>query len=144
MADADDVRYALVWRPPHGSLARLPKLEVIFNLGAGVDHILADPTVPHLPLVRVVLDDMTMRMSEWIVWKVLHHHRKGPFMAANQAQRLWLPMDQWAASALRVGVMGLGILGSDAARKLAMMGFQVRGWSRSPKEIEGVECYAGE
>jgi glyoxylate/hydroxypyruvate reductase A len=143
MEDADEVRYALVWRPPHNSLASLPHLEVIFNLGAGVDHILADPTLPDLPLVRVVLDDMTMRMSEYVVWQVLYHHRQGPFMAANQQKGLWQPMDQWAASAMRVGIMGLGALGEDAARKLAVLGFQVNGWSRSPKSIEGITCYSG-
>ena len=144
MGDAANVRYALVWRPPHGSLASLPALEVIFNLGAGVDHLLADPTLPDTPVVRVVLDDMTMRMSEYVVWQVLHHHRQGPLIAANQQRGIWHPVEQWAASAVRVGIMGLGVLGEDAATKLAMLGFQVAGWSRSPKTIAGIRCYAGE
>ncbi len=144
MGDAARVRYALVWRPPHGSLKSLPALEVIFNLGAGVDHLLADPTLPDLPIVRVVLDDMTMRMSEYVVWQVLHHHRQGPLVAANQRKGVWHPVEQWAASAVRVGVMGLGVLGVDAAHKLKMLGFQVAGWSRSHKEIAGIECYAGD
>jgi len=143
MGDAANVRYALVWHPPHGSLKSLPALEVIFNLGAGVDHLLADPTLPDLPVVRVVLDDMTMRMSEYVVWQVLHHHRQGPLVAANQRKGIWDPLEQWAASAVRVGIMGLGVLGEDAARKLKVLGFQVAGWSRSAKHIDGIECYAG-
>jgi len=144
MGDAADVRYALVWRPPHGSLKSLKGLEVIFNLGAGVDHLLADPTLPDKPIVRVVLDDMTMRMSEYVVWQVLRHHRQGPLIAANQQSKVWHPVEQWAASAVRIGIMGLGVLGEDAAKKLAMLGFQVAGWSRSPKTIAGVECFSSE
>ena len=143
MENAANVRYALVWHPPHGSLQNLPALEVIFNLGAGVDHLLADPTLPVLPVVRVVLDDMTMRMSEYVVWQVLHHHRQGPLVAANQVKGVWDPLEQWAASAVRVGIMGLGVLGEDAALKLKMLGFQVAGWSRSAKEIDGIDCYSG-
>lgn len=142
--DAAKVRYALVWRPPHGSLASLPELEVIFSLGAGVDYLLADPTLPDLPVVRVVLDDMTMRMSEYVVWQVLYHHRQGPFLAANQQKGIWQPVEQWPAGAVAVGVMGLGVLGEQAARTLSLLGFRVNGWSRSPKSIEGVACYAGE
>lgn len=143
MDDAADVRYAMVWHPPHGSLKTLPALEVIFNLGAGVDHLLADPTLPDLPVVRVALDDMTMRMSEYVVWQVLYHHRQGPLVAANQAKGVWDPLEQWAASAVRVGIMGFGVLGEDAAVKLKTLGFQVAGWSRSQKAIDGIDCYWG-
>jgi glyoxylate/hydroxypyruvate reductase A len=144
LADRGDIRYALAWKPPPGVLATFPNLQMIFSLGAGVDHILKDPTLPEVPLVRVADPDLTMRMSEYVVQHVLMHHRQQRRLDALQAGAAWDQLAQWPASAVRVGVMGLGVLGTDAACKLKMMGFPVAGWSRSRKDIEGVACFAGE
>jgi glyoxylate/hydroxypyruvate reductase len=138
------IRYAAVWKPTPGLLATLPKLEVIFNLGAGVDAVLADKTMPHVPLVRVVNTDLTKRMTEYVTLHVLLHHRRLPMLLAAQREHAWRAKDQWAASAVRVGIMGLGELGSDAAEVLQRLGFQVSGWSRSKKSLPGVKTYAGE
>lgn len=144
IGDRADIAYALCWRPDPGALATFPNLKAIFSLGAGVDAILRDPELPHLPIARIVDPDMTMRMSEYVVQHVLMHHRQHRRLDDLQKQAEWVWFSQWPASAVRVGVMGLGALGTDAARKLAMMGFQVAGWSRSPKSIPGVECFSGE
>jgi glyoxylate/hydroxypyruvate reductase len=144
LGDRADIKYALVWKPAPGVLATFPNLRAILSLGAGVDPVLKDPDLPDVPLVRVAHPDMTMRMSEYVVQHVLMHHRQQRRLDALQAEAAWRPFDQWPASAVRVGVMGLGVLGADAALKLQMMGFQVAGWSRSRKEIDGLECHAGE
>ncbi len=140
----EEIDYALVWKPPPGLLARLPNLQVIFSLGAGVDHVFADPGLPDVPVVRVIDDDLTMRMSEYVVLHVLMHHRKQRAYDELQRNREWKEFPQVAASDLRVGILGLGMLGADAARKLQFLGFRVAGWSRSPKSMEGVTCYFGE
>ncbi len=72
----DDIDYALAWQPPEGVLAGFPNLKAIFSLGAGVDHILSEPQLPDVPLVRVVDPDLTMRMSEYVCLHVLMHHRQ--------------------------------------------------------------------
>lgn len=144
LGERADIRYALAWKPAPGVLATFPNLKAIFSLGAGVDHILKDPGLPDVPIVRVADPDMTMRMSEYVVQHVLMHHRQQRRLDALQAEAKWDQLPQWPASAVRVGVMGLGVLGADAARKLRMMGFQVTGWSRGRKEIDGIACYAGE
>ena len=142
--DPAAVRYAASWKHPVGSLATLPNLEVIFSLGAGVDHILADPHLPERPIVRVVDRDLTTRMSEWVVLHCLMHLRRTRLYLAQQSRREWNDVrDQPAAADVRVGVMGLGVLGGDAARKLAVMGFDVAGWSRSPKRLDGLPTFAG-
>jgi glyoxylate/hydroxypyruvate reductase A len=144
MGNTADVRYAAAWLPPPNVLRELPNLKVIFSLGAGVDAILADPTLPDgIPIVRVNSPDLTMRMSEHIVMHVLMHHRQQARILENQRNKRWDSFPQHAASALRVGIMGLGVLGEDAAKKLAMLGFQVAGWSRSRKSIDGVQSFAG-
>lgn len=145
-ADAIDpalVRYAAVWKPLPGALRGFPHLEVIFNLGAGVDAVVADATLPDVPLVRVAVDDLTARMTEYVVMHVLMHHRRQGYYAESQRGQVWAPKLQWAARDLRVGIMGMGVLGRDAAEVLARIGFDVAGWSATAKAIPGIKCYAG-
>lgn len=141
--DPATIRYALVWKPEPGYLKTLPNLEAIFSLGAGVDHLTTDPDLPDLPVVRIVDPDLTGRMTEWVVLNVLLHHRRHAHYAAVQAAASWKPLRQWAASAVRVGIMGLGELGCDAARALLVLGFKVNGWSRTEKHMDGVDCFHG-
>ncbi len=145
VGDVADIHYAAAWLPPKDVLKSLPNLEVIFSLGAGVDAILSDPSLPRdKPIVRVNDPDLTMRMSEHVVLQVLMHHRQQRRIDQNQNNKIWDQFPQHAASALRVGVMGLGVLGADAATKLNVMGFPTAGWSRTRKSIPGVECFAGQ
>jgi len=142
--DPAHVTYAAVWKPKPGALRHYPKLAAIFNLGAGVDAVVADATLPDVPLVRVAVDDLTQRMTEYVVMHVLMHHRRQGYYAESQKQRVWAPKLQWAARDLRVGIMGLGVLGRDAAEVLARIGFDVAGWSQTKKSIPGLACFAGE
>ncbi|CAN5346706.1 glyoxylate/hydroxypyruvate reductase A [soil metagenome] len=145
MGDVSDIIYAVAWLPPPNVLRNLPNLKVIFSLGAGVDAILKDPTLPDgVPIVRVNEPDLTMRMSEYVVLHVLTHHRQQGRLDANQEKRVWDSFPTHAAKDLKVGVMGMGVLGSDAAKKLAMMGFDVAGWSRTRKAIPGIKSFAAD
>lgn len=136
-------RFACVWRPPAGLLARLPNLEVIFNLAAGVDPLLADPSLPAVPLVRIVHPNLTMRMVEYVVLHVLLHHRRQRLYDVQQRARVWHGHEQPAASEVTVGLMGIGAIGAAIARVLRQIGFAVIGWSRTPKVLDGVEVFAG-
>lgn len=144
--DADPtIRYAIVWKPVPGALRDLPNLQAIFSIGAGVDHIFEGEALPDVPIVRIVSDDLTQRMSEYVVWQVLDHHRRGWVYRRQQAQHIWHEdRRQPAAGEVTVGIMGLGVLGEDAARRLLAMGFRVSGWSRRQKSCEGVACHHGE
>src|ERR1700730_12740257 len=142
--DPAEIHYAAVWKPAHRELAAFPNLRVIFNLGADVDALMADSSLPKVPLVRVAVGDLTDRMMEYVVLHVLMHHRQEPYLRACQREKRWAPRFQWPASAISVGIMGLGTLGSDAVPALRRLGFRVSGWSRSPKQIDGIECFRGE
>ncbi len=144
MGRVDDIDYVAAWLPPPNVLKQLPNLKIIFSLGAGVDAIMKDPTLPeNIPIVRVNDGDLTMRMTEYIVLHVLLHHRQQRRIDANQHLRKWDSFPTHAASALSIGIMGLGVLGQDAALHLRDLGFKVAGWSRSRKAVDGVDCYAG-
>jgi glyoxylate/hydroxypyruvate reductase len=142
--DRRAVHYAAAWKQPEGSLAGLPNLAAIFSLGAGVDHILNDPKLPGVPVARIVDPDLTTRMSEYVMLHCLSYLRQQRRYEDQQRVRVWDDdRHQPAARSLRVGVLGIGELGLDALRKLKIMGFDVAGWSRSPKTIEGLATYAG-
>ncbi|MBR0736280.1 glyoxylate/hydroxypyruvate reductase A [Bradyrhizobium liaoningense] len=141
--DPAEVHYAAVWKPAPGDLGAFPNLRAIFNLGAGVDALMADKSLPDVPLVRVAVPDLTNRMTEYVVLHVLMHHRQELYLRDSQRAKRWEPKYQWPASAITVGIMGLGTLGTDAADVLRRLGFRVTGWSRSPRTIEGVEGFHG-
>jgi glyoxylate/hydroxypyruvate reductase len=140
--DLSQAAYAVVWKPDPELFRRATGLKAIFSGGAGVDHILSNYDLPDLPIVRFVDRSLTDRMSEWVVWQCLHHLRNGFAYAEQQRARIWREIaDQPEARDVTVGIMGLGVLGADAAAKLKVMGFRVIGWSRSKKEIAGVETF---
>ena len=143
IGNPDDIDYALIWRPPAGVLKQLPNLKVMLSLGAGVDGVLKPPQLPDLPLVRMVEPGLTEGMTEFVVLQVLHWHRQ---MQANRAQQrdgVWRQLPQKLARERRVGILGLGVLGADAARVLTELRFDVAGWSRSARELPGVTCFHG-
>jgi glyoxylate/hydroxypyruvate reductase len=137
------VHYVLVWKPLQEMLDRLSSLRVIFSLGAGVDHILALPQLPSIPVARIVDADLTQRMTEYVVWQCLDHLRLGATYRRQQRAHEWRDIEPPAAREITVGLMGLGVMGQDAAAALISLGFNVRGWARTPKSITGVETFAG-
>jgi glyoxylate/hydroxypyruvate reductase len=142
--DRASVRYALSWRHPPGALKDLPNLRVILSLGAGVDHLFADPALPDKPIVRVVDPDLTNRMSEWVVMHALIHLRQLRRYERQQRERVWEDDDQQPkASDIQIGLLGLGVMGQDAAAKLKALEFRVAGWSASLKSLPDVVCFSG-
>lgn len=144
IGNVDDIEYCAAWLPPPGVVKSLPNLKVIMSLGAGVDAILKDATLPeNIPIVRVNDPDLTGRMTEYIVMHVLMHHRQQRRLDENQKKKVWDCFPTHAASAVRVGIMGMGVMGADSALKLRDIGFRVAGWSRGRKHIPGIESFAG-
>ena len=143
--DDTAVHYAVLWKHPPGGLLRFLNLEVIVSMGAGIDHVLADPELPrHLPIIRTTGFDLTQRMREYVCLHVLRLHRRLPEIEAAQPRREWLQLVNPPAYERRVGIMGLGNLGADCALALKAIGFDVAGWSKSRKEIAGITCFAGD
>lgn len=138
---AEDVEFVLSWAADPGVIAGFPNLRAVFSLGAGVDHILKDATVPsHLPVARMVDPSLTTGMVQYVCMAVLQRHRGWDAMRAFQRERAWRRPESTGG---RVGIMGLGELGSACASALQVLGFEVAGWSRRPKSLAGIEAYAG-
>ncbi len=141
--DPEAIDYIFVWKPAPEAFDGLTRLKAVLSLGAGVDALLKHPRLPDAPIVRFVDADLTERMSDYVVAQVTMHQRLFTRYKRDQLARRWVQHYPPAARETNVGVMGLGVLGSDAARKLAALGFTVLGWSRAPKSIPGVRTYAG-
>jgi len=138
------IEYALVWQPEPGLLASLPNLKLIFGLGAGIDHLLRDPSLPSgVSIVRLVDPYMTDAMSEYVALSVLRLHRLDLDYLAQQRAIVWEEREQKNAAERPVGILGFGTLGQDAGRRLKALGFPVAGWSRSPREVAGFTTHAG-
>ncbi|WJD89754.1 glyoxylate/hydroxypyruvate reductase GhrA [Serratia marcescens] len=149
----DDERpadYALVWRPPHEMLANRRDLKAVFALGAGVDAILDQErkhpgTLPAgVPLLRLEDTGMAQQMQEYALSYVLRYFRRFDEYQALQQRQEWQPLDPHSLDDFTIGILGAGVLGQSVARKLTEFGFSVRCWSRSAKQIDGVQSFAGE
>ena len=135
---------ALVWAPPPCRLAALPHLRGIIMQGQGVDHMMADASVPRdIPLVRLVDPDMSAALSHWVILAALDFWRDGPYYRAQQREKIWAPIPQRPAQDGIVGVMGVGAIGSVIAARFAGLGFRVKGWARTRRQLDQVPVYAG-
>lgn len=144
IGDPADIDYAMVWMPPPGELARYANLKAIFSIAAGVTHITRDPGWPrHVPVVRLTDEVLSLDMACHAIHWVLHFHRGYGQCRADQANKIWRRPVYPPNAQCRVGVLGMGTIGQTVARHLRGLGFDVAGWSRSPKQIDGVASYFG-
>jgi glyoxylate/hydroxypyruvate reductase A len=136
------VDIALVALPPDGTFQKLGRPKLIQSLWMGVEKLLADPTLPRgVPLARLIDPGMVGAMSETVLAHVLDWHRLHYHYRLQQRASTWKREEQRLASDRTVGILGLGELGRDAAKKLGGLGFNVVGWSRRPKSIPGVKSF---
>ena len=144
IGDRADIDVAAVGAPPTGALRDLPNLRLIISLTAGTDGLLRDPDLPEVAIARVGAPPAgdTM-MNETTLMHVMRHHRHVPEYARAQARGEWIKMPITPASERKVGVMGLGPIGLGAAKTLAAAGFQVAGWVRRPRSVDGIEVFNG-
>lgn len=135
--------HAVVWAPPQQFLDEQAGLKGIFNIGAGVDALLKLRLPAGAQVVRLEDAGMSVQMAEFVCHALIRHFRELDVYEQDAAQQKWGFRRPRLRSDFPVGVMGLGVLGQRVARAVAGFDFPVRGWSRSPKDVPGVECFAG-
>jgi glyoxylate/hydroxypyruvate reductase A len=141
---AENIEFALAWNHPPGEFNKYKNLKCIASIGAGVDSILSDPYLPRgVPVTRVIDRSMSQFMSEYVILSVLNYCRQLDIYKKDQIEKRWEPRIPLFARDIGIGIMGLGQLGADAAKKLFQLGFKVAGWCRTYKTGDGVACFAG-
>ena len=143
IANPAEVELAIVANADPAALRRLDGLIWVQSLWVGVEKLLAEPALEHLPIVRMVDTQLARTMAEAVLAWSLYLHREMPAYLAQQRQRQWRQLPYVAPAERRIGLLGLGVLGQAAATTLVDAGFTVRGWSRTPKRMEGVETCSG-
>jgi glyoxylate/hydroxypyruvate reductase A len=142
--DTGDATYAVVGKPPPGVLAAMAGLKVVFSVNAGIEALIESGEVPkHVPIVRMVDEGLAQGMLEWALATTLAWHRNLFAYRERQLEGRWAPLAEIVARERRVTVLGAGHLGGRVALWLAKLGFETRAWSRSAKQIPGVDCRFG-
>ena len=138
--------YGVVWKPPAILFSQQQQLKAIFSLGAGVDHILSlGSALPkHVPIIRLEDAGMAKQMAEYVSYAVLRYQRRFDEAEKNAQQKIWNIPKPYRKQDFTVGIMGLGVLGLEVAKALLHLGFPVRGWSRTAKNVPNVQTFTGE
>jgi len=145
LGDKADIEVALAWKPASGLLASFPNLKLIVSLGMGVDHLLSDDKLPAgVPITRIMDNGLIGQMSEYALYWALRHHRDIDKYAASQRAKQWKVEDFVDTIHRRIGILGLGTIGQDTAKKFAALGFPTAGWSRTAKSLPGIETFHGQ
>lgn len=144
IGDAAQVRFLAAWLPPEKLAETFPNLEVLFSVGAGVDQLNLSQVPAHVQLVRMIEPALVATMSEFVGFAAVALHRDIPLYLKQQRERIWREHRVRPPGASRVGVMGMGVLGCAALARLRQLGFDCAGWNRSPRDVPGVTCYAGQ
>ena len=143
--DQADVTFTLVWSQPQGLFSQYPNLQVIASMGAGVDSLLQDASIPaQAKVVRMVDPRLVSQMGDYVLAAVLNHVRQFPDYAQYQQQHQWQPIQPRNIDSVTVGVMGLGQIGSAVATRLSQLGFKVVGWSRRERSVANVQVFSGQ
>jgi glyoxylate/hydroxypyruvate reductase A len=136
--------YAVVWSPTRELLNELARVKAVFLMGAGVDALMKfRDALPPVPIVRLGDAGMAEQMADYVAYAVLRYFRRFDDYERQARDGLWNPLPPYAKADFTVGVLGLGKLGVPVLQAVRALGFPVRGWSRSPKDLPGVDCFAG-
>ena len=140
----DSIKLAIVWKPEDGWLRSFKNLKCIISMGSGIDHILCDPFLPkNIPIIKTTGYDLGVRMREYVLLHVLRHHRNLSTILEARNKNEWKQIIEPPAHERKIGVMGLGNLGLDCANSIKNLGFNVSGWSKSKKELNGIKTFVG-
>lgn len=141
--DLEEVDVLICWKLPEGKVARMPGLRLVHSVGAGCESIVSHPLPKNINVCRVVDNSQVQGMVDYCTWAALYYYRELDKVLKNSRDKVWEWPNQVPKNTYKIGVMGLGNMGANVAESLLRDGFSVAGWSRTRKQINGIDCYAG-
>ena len=145
VGDPGEIDFVLTWPYPCGLWHAFPEIKAISSIGAGVSHILDDPTLdPKIPVLKLTDSRLNQSMWEYLLATISYQAMQLPLYGYQQEQKQWKELPPRGFDGVVVGIFGLGNIGKFVAEKLASLGFVVKGFANSPKEIAGVGVYTPE
>jgi len=145
VSDPKRITFAIAWNHPKDVFKQYPNLKMISSLGAGVDHLINDDSIPEsVTITRVVAPTLTSDMSDYVMTAVLNYLRSTHIFYRQQERNEWNMILAKDKKAHTIGIMGLGELGRRTATDLVKIGLNVTGWARTKKEIDGVKTFTGD
>ena len=144
VGDPADIHFFLGFKAATGDFAGMTNLKAVLATGAGVDGVFLAEDVPDVAIARIIDPWMTEQMAQWGLYAVLHFYRRFGDYQAQQAEGNWNELDPWRAAPARVGMLGCGEIGQEIGRRLADIGFEVAGWTRSARDLGDIENFHGE
>lgn len=142
--EAEHATTVAAWFPDLEKVQQLPKLGLIHSIAAGVEHLNLNTVRPDQVVCRVLDPHHQKGMFDYLLWSVLYFQRYFDRMIQQQKQQLWKQYRQSYSHHIQIGIMGLGHMGGYVAERFSEMGYQVSGWSNSPKDINQVKSYVGQ
>ena len=140
----DIIDCVCLWKHPKGSLAKFNNLKLIYSMGAGVDHIVYDDSLPkNTPICRISDEKLAFSMTNYIITAVMFYHRRLLKYNEDKKNKVW-DNDTHPEIPVKIGILGYGSLGSDAGDKLKYLGFDVIGYSLNKKQIDTTKIYYGD
>ncbi|MEA1914908.1 MAG: glyoxylate/hydroxypyruvate reductase A [Campylobacterota bacterium] len=137
-----DITFALTWPFPFGFWNQFPNLQTICSIGAGVNHILSDSSIDqHIHIVKLVDKNLSQNMWEYCLAAVSFYTMKINLYQNQQKKSIWKELEPPCFNTTTVGIMGLGSIGLSIAKNFAQLGFKVKGYSNTAKDISKVETF---
>ncbi|MEW6991358.1 2-hydroxyacid dehydrogenase [Colwelliaceae bacterium 6441] len=141
--DKSQCELAIVANPLPEELLSFTHLIWVQSLWAGVERLVSEIENPSFEIVRLVDPCLAQTMADAVVAWSYYLHRDMPLYASQQKNKHWLQHRVSLTTECTIGVLGLGELGLASAKKLALNGFNVLGWSQQEKAGENMQCYVG-
>ncbi|MEM7215019.1 MAG: glyoxylate/hydroxypyruvate reductase A [Pseudomonadota bacterium] len=142
--DPDEIDYALVWNHPKEDLLNYPNLKAVFSLGAGAEHFTGETELPDVPIVLLSDPAVAKDMAAYALYWILMFHRKFRVYEEQQTDAIWYRHSIVPTSDFKVGILGLGKIGTEIATRISDFGYSVSGWDRKRCELPGIENFEGE
>ncbi len=140
--DPDEITFGLTWPYPHGLWNDFPRLKALSSIGAGVSHILDDATLDrNIPVLKLTDSRLNQSMWEYLLSTISYQTMQLHRYQEQQSEKTWKEIPPRGFEHTTIGIFGLGNIGKYVAERLAELGFVVKGFSNSPKEIAGVAVY---